>query len=419
MSETNAPPTNVRPYTIAGVLLLVVGLGGFGTWASMAKLDSGVPAPGMAVVSGSSKTISHLNGGIVAEIHVREAQEVQEGDLLITLDETDVSSRYEAAVQQHAALLARITRLQAEQTGADAIAWPENLAKAGLLPVHVDAQQQVFEARRAALAGDMEVLEQAASAGKADARAKKKQLVLLREELENTRDLVADGFMPKVRLLELQRQELELRNAIDQSQKSARESELRGAKRLSDERKEIDAELATVRTEAGVVAESVRSLTDELRRVEVRSPVSGFVTSLEVHTLGGTIRPGEALMNIVPRGEAMLFEARVPSQYIDRLSLGQSVDIMINAFVDQPDMLVDGLLDSVSAELVEPDRYTQEPPYYLARVKVSDNGWEVLEDRELHPGMPATLMIKTGERTLMQYVLKPLVRRLQTSLSED
>ncbi|GAB6068538.1 HlyD family type I secretion periplasmic adaptor subunit [Methylothermus subterraneus] len=416
-----APAEELRRFVRLGLWLLLAGFGGFLAWAALAPLDSGVPAPGVAVVESKRKTVAHLEGGIVKQIHVTEAQYVEAGQPLITLDDTLVAANFQSALKEYYALLARRARLEAERLGKSQIDFAEELIQAGSegdAAAQIAAQQQLFLARRSALESAIRVLSAQAQTYLAEARSKATQLEFLSEQLAGMRALAAEGYAPRNEQYDLERQTLELRNHIDLAERQAKETELKLKQIREDYRKEVETELAEVVQRLSVVEEKVKALKDQLERTVIRAPVAGYVNGLQVHTVGGVIRPGEALMEIVPKDEPLLFEAKVPAQFIDRIHPGLAADIQLQAFLSWPQTIIEGKVISVSADLLS-DPVDPRSQYYLARVEVTENGKQQLGKRSLQPGMAATIVIKTGEQTLLQYLMRPLLRRLHTALTEE
>jgi len=185
----------------------------------------------------------------------------------------------------------------------------------------------------------------------------------------------------------------------------------------ADYRKEVDTSLADVRREVQADAEKFKALTEELGRTEIRTPVTGHVVGLTVQTVGGVVQAGQKLMDIVPRNEALVLETQVAPNLIDRIQPGAPVDVRFAAFAHSPQLVVAGVVDSISADiLTDPSgKYS----YYLARVSITPDGMKTLGKRLLQPGMPVDVVIKTGERSLLTYLLHPLLKRISASMKEE
>ncbi|MCX7946730.1 MAG: HlyD family type I secretion periplasmic adaptor subunit [Hydrogenophilus sp.] len=419
-------PSEANRFLRWGGLILLIFFGGFVVWAVTAPLDSGVPAPGITIVESKRKTVSHLTGGIVKEILVQDMQEVVEGQPLIVLDSTMTSAQYQSALKEYYALLATQARLEAEGRGASAVSFRRELLEAGdegEARLQVERQRALFLSRRQTLASELRLLEEMARTYEQDAAAKSAQLRLLQEQLRGMRALASEGYAPRNTQLELERQTLDLAARIETAQRQAQDARLRARLRQEEYRKEVETQLAEVTKQVVLLEERLAALKAELERTVIRSPASGFVNALAVHTVGGVVRPGEPLMEIVPKDERLVFEVQVAPQYIERVRPGQEAEVQLANFHDLSGMALDARVISVSADLVF-DRAAAaagQPTmaHYLARVELTEKGMALLgPNRKLQPGMPATVLIKTGERTFLEYLIKPIWERLHTAVKE-
>lgn len=414
-------PTDAHRFMRWGLIILLLGFGGFVTWGLTAKLDEGVPAPGTAIVQGERKVISHPTGGTVKAILVQEAQHVTKDQSLIELDDTKIRSEYLNTRQEYAAQLAKLTRLQAEKQQLDTIQFPETLA--ALTDSGAEAQmrlqRQLFKARRQALQNELKILDEQARANEENAAAKQRQLALVEEQIKNLQPLVEEGYAPRNQLLELQQRAEALRNEIEQSKRAAQDARLKAQQRYHEFTKEVDAELAETRKKVDMLTTKLQALKEELDHRILRSPVDGVVYNLSVHTIGGVVKPAQPIMEIIPKGEKVIFKAQVSPQYIDRIQAGQSADIQIGAFVNKPQLIIKGKVLAVSPDLIQPQD-GRTPPYYEALIDITPEGRKTLAEMNAHiqPGMPATILIRTGERTLLDYLLRPLLQRLHTAMKE-
>jgi protease secretion system membrane fusion protein len=253
---------------------------------------------------------------------------------------------------------------------------------------------------------------------------RKNQQALVAEELKNTRSLVAEGYAPRNRQLELERMVAEVSSGMAELQgntirakRSVLELKQRAIVRQQEYRKEVESQLAEVGREVPADAEKYRSAKDDLGRIEIKSPVAGQVVGLTVQTVGAVVAPGQKLMDIVPHDQALLLETRVAPHLIDRVHQGLPVDVRFSSFAHSPQLVVDGKVVSISADLlVDPQSGAG---YYLARVGVTADGYAKLGKRQLQPGMPAEVVFRTGERSMLTYLLNPLTKRLAASMKEE
>ncbi|WP_082668248.1 HlyD family type I secretion periplasmic adaptor subunit [Tepidimonas taiwanensis] len=417
-----------------GVLALLLGFGGFLAWAALAPLDEGVPAHGVVAIDTKRKAVQHLSGGIVRQVLVREGDVVQEQQPLILLDDKTARANYEAVRQRYLGLRAMQGRLLAEQVGSASIAWHEDLLAARDDPwiaAQMQAQQQLLRSRREGLQAELRAIDEAIEGQQALLRAyqgvlpsRREQLALLQEELRNIASLVAEGYAPRLRQSELQRQvaelqaqQTELLGNIERAQRAIAELRQRALARQQDYRKEVENELTRVNLEAQADAERYRAALAELQRTEIRSPAAGQVVGLAVQTVGAVIQPGQKLMDIVPEDEPLLLEARLEPHLIAKVGPGLRTDVRFSTFSHDPQLVVEGEVVSVSGDLLT-DPHTG-VPYYLMRVALTPQGMKALGARRLQPGMPAEVIVKTGERSLLTYLAGPLVRRVAASLKEE
>ena len=417
-----------------GLVVLGLGFCGFLLWAAFAPLDEGVPSQGAVAIDTKRKAVQHQSGGIVREVLVREGDHVREGQRLVRLDDALMRANYEATRHRYLGLRAMQGRLVAEQRGVDTIAYHPDLVKEAadpLIAMQMATQQQLFSSRRAALRADLQAMQEGIGGQQAMIESyqgqlanRNAQLGFLREELVQTRGLVQEGYAPRNRQLELERMASEVlgahrvaRQVRDRAQRSIAELLQRQALRRQEYRKEVETQLAEVARDVEADESKYHALREELQRIEIRSPASGQVVGLAVQTVGAVISPGQKLMDVVPEDEVLMLESKVPPHLVDRVHAGLPVDVRFAAFADSPQLVVDGRLVSVSGDLLtEPQTNAT---YYLARVQLTPEGYRKLGSRSLQPGMPVEVVLRTGERSLLTYLLHPLTKRLAASMKED
>jgi membrane fusion protein, protease secretion system len=412
---------------------LGIGFAAFLVWGMFAPLDEGVPSQGQVAIDTKRKTVQHLTGGIVKEVLVHEGQRVAEGQVLARLDDAASKANFESVRQHYLGYRAMEGRLRAEQSGQSTITYHPDLQAASSDPLirqQMTTQEQLFASRRAGLRADVQSMQEAIQGQEGLIQAyegmlsnRRAQAALVKEELENTRGLVKDGYAPRNRQLELERMVAESGSAIAElqgnlirSRQSISEVRQRIISRQQDYRKEVEGQLAEVSREVQADADKFQALKEELARTEIKAPVSGQVVGLAVQTQGAVIAPGQKIMDIVPDNETLLLETRVAPHLIDRIKAGLPVDVRFSSFAHSPQLVVDGKVVSVSGDLLTD---TQNNSYYLARVAVTPEGLKQLGNRQLHPGMPVEVVLKTGERPLITYLLQPLLKRVAASMKEE
>lgn len=429
------PDTDHGRVLVRGLVFLLLGFGGFMAWATLAPLDEGIPAAGTVAVETSRQRVDHLSGGLIERILVREGQTVQAGDALVVLNETQSKSALSATQGQRYTALATLDRLRAERDGAAALSFSPELTSAAAdkpeVAALMRAQQDLFASRRVALDGELRIiresvrgLEQQLGSLAQLKTEREKQIALLNEQLASFRDLRKEGFVSRNSLLELERQMAEVtsRQSEDLSNMAGinarlAEFRMRGTQRQIEYRREVEAQLSDMQRDVSTLGDRLTGQQDTFERLMLRAPASGKVVDMAFHTLGGVVRPGERILDIVPEHDALVIEARVAPQYIDSLHVDLPADVHFDAYasrVDRP--VIRGVVAVVSADALVDPRSGQS--YYTLRVTVPADEVARLGGLRLQPGMQATVMVKTGERTLMTYLMNPLTRRFQTALSE-
>jgi protease secretion system membrane fusion protein len=401
----------------------------------LAPLDEGVPTAGVVSIDTKRKQVQHLSGGIVKEVLVREGDVVKQGQVLMRLDEAVTKANFESVRQRYLGLNAMQSRLQAEQMGADKVVFsPEVLAAAAdpFIAQQVNNQRQLFDSRRQALRADLQTLQESMQGTRAQREAaqavevqRQRQLAILREELTHIRDLVKEGYAPRNRQLEIERQVADvqaaladLNGAMLRASSAMAEMTQRSLARQSEYRKEVETQLAEVSREVQADAEKFNAIQADLNRVDIRAPADGQVVSLAVQTVGAVVQPGQKLMDIVPERQALVLEAQIAPHLIDKVQAGLPTDIRFNTFAHSPQLVVEGEVMSVSGDLLT-DPANPQVSYFLARLQVTPEGMKTLGNRQMQAGMPAEVVIKTGSRSMLTYMLNPLTKRLAGSMKEE
>ncbi|MFZ4553927.1 MAG: HlyD family type I secretion periplasmic adaptor subunit [Burkholderiales bacterium] len=422
-----------------GLWLLGLGFGGFLVWATFAPLDEGVPTTGTVSIDTKRKPVQHFSGGTVKEVLVREGQLVEAAQPLIRLSDTSLRADWQQVRQQYFGLRAAEGRLVAEQLGSPQITFsPDLLAAAAEDPEiarHVAVQKHLIQSRRSAVNASVASIRESIRGLEAQIESTQRMLAerdqqraILKEQLIGIRDLVKEAYAPRNQALELERILSDNSSAIAELQgreMSARQSILELRQRVinveSEHRKDIDTELANVRRDVGGLAERFNSLSKQLADTLIRSPSAGQVVGLSVQTVGAVIAPGQKIMDIVPEDESLILESKVPPHLIDRIATGDPVDVRFTAFAHAPQLVVEGTIASISQDvLMEQQPIPGQPPsYYLARVSITPEGIAKLGNRKMQPGMQAEVVIRTGERTMLTYLLHPLIKRVAASMKEE
>ena len=411
---------------------IFVGLGGWGATAPLAKA---VAAGATLTVKGERKKIQHFEGGIVSSLHVTEGQLVKEDDLLVSLSPLQASAALARHNGQLNQALAREARLQTELLdGADIVVqgqFLERIEKDSDIFKILDAEQRHLDARRETKLGHIAILDQRIEqlrneikGLKIQREARLEQYEIFKNEIVGLRELNSKGYYPKTKLLAVERAIAQLRGAagfdlaqISRAESSKRESEnqivnvkQRFREAVVDELRETEAEIADL-NERVVVARDI------LKRVEIKAPRSGIVQGIQVHTIGGVVRPGAVLMEIAPQDDDLVVSARVSPTDIDNVAVGQRAEVRLTALNFRTTPAIYGFVVSVSGDNLL-DKATNQP-YFLTRISIPLDERQKLGDIKLSAGMPADVLIKTGERTALDYLLKPMTDAFARGLNEE
>ncbi|WP_414154068.1 HlyD family type I secretion periplasmic adaptor subunit [Pseudomonas sp. BNK-43-a] len=425
--------SDARFYVRLGWLLTLLGFGGFMAWASLAPLDQGVAVQGTVVVSGKRKAVQSMAAGVVSRILVSEGQVVRQGEPLFRLDRTQVQADVEALQAQYRMTQASLARWRGERDNVGQVQFPAELmdesdAQLGLV---VEGQRQLFDSRRQALAREQGAVSasiegsQAQLAGMRRARGDlQAQADSLREQLDNLRPLAGEGYIPRNRVLEYQRQLSQVQRDLAQNAgDSARleqgivEARLNLQQRREEYQKEVRTQLAEAQVKAATLEQQLNSARFELRHSEILAPADGIAGNLGVHTEGAVVRAGDTLLEIVPQGTALEVEGRLPVNLVDKVAPQLPVDILFTAFNQNSTPRVTGEVALISADQLLDERSGQ--PYYVLRSTVSEEALARLQGLSIRPGMPAELFVRTGERSLLNYLFKPLLDRAGSALTEQ
>ncbi|MDR5875998.1 HlyD family type I secretion periplasmic adaptor subunit [Halomonas sp. CUBES01] len=427
-------PTSDKGYRKLGFGILFIALGGFVLWAVTASLAVAVVAPGSVSIESFKRTVQHLEGGIVEELMVEDGDKVEAGDTLLVLSDTQARSQLEIARSQYLISRAMEARLLAEQEGAEMLEMPEDIRNpdSPRMQQIIAVQQSLFTARQQSLKSTLESLDEQIVQMREQIDGLEQRISVnnnrissLRGEAEDFRSLYREGLGDNQRLRELERQILqyegdnaEFRSNIAQLRSQISENRLEREIQQQEFQKEVGEQLRQAQSQIAESMEQIVSLSDQVERTVVKAPVSGTVVGSQVHTEGAVIRGGDTIMNIVPSNDGFVVAARIPTRDIDNIFVGQFAEIRFSAFNQRLTDVIDGEVIHVSADSFE-DEATGEN-YYRARVRVTEKGREKMtEQMQLLSGMPAEVMIRTGERTFASYIAKPITDMLARAIRED
>jgi HlyD family secretion protein len=417
-------------FSLVGVFII-----GFGAWATHAPLESAAIAGGAIEAETSRKTIQHLEGGIVMRILVKDGDEVAPGQILIQLDETRARAAVQVLQGQLWDAQAREARLLAERDGRSVVQFPLGLRQAAKsnaeLAEILSGQIKIFDTRRMLQAARVEVIQQRRAQTEREIvglhfqqEAAKKRAAIIKEEVAAIAPLVAKGLQTRPRLLQLEREQAEIDGRrgdtmaqISRAEQALGESRAMILKLESDFHTEIAQSLRETQAQIFQLLERIQAATDVLARTEVRAPEAGTITDLRVHTPGGVIAAGEPLMDLVPRQDRLIVKAHVKPEDIDLVRPGLDAHVRLLSYKHRRVPPVEGVLTYVSADR-HIDKETEQA-YYVARVRISEAALQKLPEVEVVPGMPVEVLIKTGEFTVANYILRPVLDSFNRAFRED
>lgn len=379
-------------YRFAGLRLVIwavfIVLAIFGVWAHWAELDQITRAPGAVIASSKTQVIQSMDGGTIRELRVKEGATVEAGQLLVTFDKSRVEASYLESRVKLIALKAAVVRLESEVLGVP-LKFPADVRKYNEF---VQSQTRLYRKRQAAIREDIDALE--------------KMIALVQRELFATEPLLKSGDVSLTDVLKLQRQVVELQSQVTNKRN----------KYFQD----AQAELSKAQEDLAGVEQNLAQRKNQLDLTELRAPVRGVVKNVRITTQGGVIRPGEEVMQIVPLEDDLVVQAKVSPVDIAFLRAGQKATVKIDAYDYTIYGDLAGTLTYISADTLSEDLRQGEQPYYRVMVRTTGRQFSGRpnEQLEIQPGMTATIEVKTGQRTVLQYLLKPVVKTLTQSMGE-
>lgn len=425
---------SIRRHLMVGVVASLAMVGGAGAWASVTDLAGAVVAPGHFVVDSYVKKVQHPTGGVVGEILVGEGDEVRVGDVLMRLDATQNRSNLAIVTKRLNELAARLARLEAERDDLDDIAFPDWLLADREDPevaAAIHSESRLFQSRRDAREGQKAQLNQRIAQFEHEIAGLKAQEVaygegieVLNTEISALNRLREQGIVSDQRLNGLKTQAATFggergEKIAFQAQSAGRitETRLQILQIDQDLRTEVGRELREVQAQIGEYVERKVAAEDDLKRIDIVAPQSGIVHQLAVHTVGGVISPADPIMLIVPEGDDLALEVQIAPKDVDQIQIGHAALLRMTAFNLRTTPELNGLVSRIAADLTTDERSGQS--YYLVRVAIPQAEKEKLKTLTLVPGMPAEVMIKTGDRTALSYLVKPLSDQIFRAFRED
>ncbi|APF36307.1 HlyD family type I secretion periplasmic adaptor subunit [Chelatococcus daeguensis] len=426
---------SIRRNMALGLAMSFLLLGTIGGWASVAQLAGAVIAPGLLVVESNVKRVQHPTGGVLGQLNVREGDVVRAGDVLARLDATLARASLQLVSKQLDQAAGRVARLIAERDGLSEIVFPAGLvARAGTddeAAAVIDGESRLFRARRMAMEGQKaqlreRILQSRREIDGLDAQqtAKGREIALIEDELAGVLALFERNLVQINRLKHLQREAARLGGergqivaAIAQVRGRIAETELQIIQLDQNRRTEVMQELRDYEARIGEYVERRTAAQDQLARIDIRAPQDGIVHQLDVHTVGGVVSAGQVMMLIVPRSDELVVEARVSPGDIDQVTPDQMAVVRFSAFSQRTTPELAGIVTSVAPDLLTVAATGE--AFYKVRIHIAPDELARLRGLRLVPGMPVEVHIRTGSRSALSYMLKPLADQLARAFREE
>ena len=430
---------SIRRYQRLGLAAMLLCVGGAAAWAASVQLSGAIVATGTVVVETSVKKIQHGSGGLVGEILVKEGTKVQPGDILVKLDQTLARANLQILNQQIDELEMRDARLELELSAVPLTAISEEFAfpprfSNRLTDPYVGSlyatEKIAYDARRATCSSQnlqygekIEQLKEEISGLEEQFKATTKEIAFIRSEIDGLEKLEAKQLVPKTKMVERKREEAhlvgqqsQLRASIAQTRGRIAEIELQKSNHFDQLRTLSVNERRETQTKLVELKERQIAALDQLKRTDIRSPQSGIVHQLSVHTVGGVIAPGEQIMLIVPDGDDLSVDVAIQPSDISQVSIGQKSMLRFIGLHDRTAPEIVGSVTRIGADLSRSD--TGRTEYFLARVSVDGSEMQKLKDAKIVPGMPVEVYVETNTYSAMSYLIKPLTDQFRRALRE-
>jgi HlyD family secretion protein len=432
-SEIRDARSSIRLHLIVGLAVVVILAGGLGGWASTTEISGALIAPGAIVVDSNVKKVQHPTGGVVGEVLARDGDIVKAGDVVVRLDDTVTKASLAIVTKNLDGLWARAARLQAEQQGLSKVVFPAMLLDRMDDPDVkniIASETKLFEVRttgrigqKAQLRERITQLNEEIAGLTAQEQAKDQEIALVEKELVGVNSLYDQHLVQISRLTTLQRDAARLNGeraqfvaSRAQAKGKITETELQIIQVDKDLVSDVSKDLRETNDKIGEFVERKVTAEDQLRRTDIRAPQDGMVLQSTVHTVGGVITAGDAIMMIVPQADALSVEAKVNPQDIDKLQIGQKTLLRLSAFNQRTTPELNGVVTRVSPDVTTDQRTGQS--YYTIRVSMPPEEVKRLGDAKLIPGMPVEAFVQTGDRTMLSYLVKPLRDQLMRAFRE-
>jgi len=386
----------------------------FLAWAFYAPIDAGVTMQGTVIVLGNRKSVQHPSGGVVQEILVKDGDQVKAGDVLLRVNPLKSEADTVSVELQYINLLATESRLKSERDGLSSVEWSSEFIKRykkddPRISEAKRLQQQYFDSRRAEFASQVSSLNEQINALNASLKSKLIQQRTLTEELSNTNALAKDGFVPQNQANLAERTKSENDSVISTTQAEIARAKLSISQIRGTFVKDVDNQLQEIQKNRDALLSRLDAAKFDRNLAQVKAPVDGSVVGLKVFTVGGVIGSGAVLLEIVPENERLVIQTKVPNTIIDKVAVGMITDLRFSNFNKDTTPVVQGIVKTVGADKESGANPSEAGEFYMAQVEVTPEGLKELGALKIQPGMSVDVIVKSGTRSFMSYLLKPIV----------
>jgi HlyD family type I secretion membrane fusion protein len=428
-----APSDSIRGVALAGWLIIAIFFGGIGSWAVTAPLNGAVVGNAVVKVDGNRKSVQHLDGGIVKELRVKEGDKVDAGEILVVLDETQAQAEYDVLSQQYMVLRATEVRLLTELDHGSELVMSQDLKarpEDSYFKSVWNGQVSQFESRRAAIEGQRSVIREKINqlgsqivGAQAQVKSFTDQITSVHAEAKDIAPLVERGLIARPRILQLERTAFGLEGQIAdananiaKARQAIAEQQQQIAQLDNDRMADITKDLRDTQAKMLEVIPKAMNAKAVLGRMEIRSPYAGRVVAMTVFSVGGVIQRGEKILDIVPDQDSLTIEAQIAVEDISDIKPNMRAEVHLTAYKQRIVPIIHGDVIQISADRLTDPKTNN--PYYVAFVKVDEDELAAMPNIKLYPGMPATVMIPTVQRTAFDYIVGPLVMSFNHSFRQ-
>lgn len=427
--------TSTKRAMVVGFSAIAITFGGFGIWSTTVPISGGVVANGQVIVASKRKMVQHPTGGVVRALHVEDGSVVKQGEVLVELEDADALERYARTRDSFFLALATESRLMAEALDQQEMQAPAELTKAAAtnptVKAMMDGQHKLFDVRRVEMRGQLSIIEEQHEQLKdelnglnAERTSATRQIGLTKEELATVEDLFEKGYTTRTRVFSLRREMTQLSGSAGRiaantarTRSALMENELKLAQARNQIMTAVNGELRETQAKVPTLREQYHAAKKAYDSMTIRAPVAGTVMASRLNTLGSVVRAGDTILEIVPADDRLMVEVQLRPNDVDSVKVGLQTEIKLTGINQRTAVPIYGKVTHVSADAMQDSRTNA--TYFIAHVDVPESEIERLKGVHVQPGMPAAVMIKTGDRTALAYLTQPLTDSINRAWREN